>query len=103
MRASGKLGGGAMEHDRRLLKNEERIEELRANVPEWIKRLERPVTPALIPKFGPLNGGQCRPRRSSKRRPQFRRAAGARGSDLNGPPTELQPDHSNDVTHLIQQ
>jgi crotonobetainyl-CoA:carnitine CoA-transferase CaiB-like acyl-CoA transferase len=45
-----------MERDRRLLKNEERIEELRRNVPEWIKRLERPATPALIPKFGPLEG-----------------------------------------------
>ena len=45
-----------MGHDRRLLKNEERITEVRSNVPEWIKRLERPATPALIPKFGPLEG-----------------------------------------------
>jgi crotonobetainyl-CoA:carnitine CoA-transferase CaiB-like acyl-CoA transferase len=45
-----------LEHDRRLLKQEDKIEELRKKVPDWIKRLERPTTPALIPKFGPLEG-----------------------------------------------
>jgi crotonobetainyl-CoA:carnitine CoA-transferase CaiB-like acyl-CoA transferase len=45
-----------MEHDRRLLKHEDQIDELRKNVPDWIKRLERPTTPAVIPKFGPLEG-----------------------------------------------
>jgi len=43
-----------MTHDQRLLKHEDQIEELRTKVPEWIRRLERPATPALIPKFGPL-------------------------------------------------
>src|SRR6476646_742811 len=45
-----------MTHDPRLLKREDEIEALRAKVPEWINRLERPATPALIPKFGPLEG-----------------------------------------------
>ena len=45
-----------MTHDPRLLKGEEQIEALRAKVPDWIRRLERPATPALIPKFGPLEG-----------------------------------------------
>ncbi len=45
-----------MEHDRRLLKHEDQIEELRRKVPDWVKRLERPPTPSLIPKFGPLEG-----------------------------------------------
>jgi crotonobetainyl-CoA:carnitine CoA-transferase CaiB-like acyl-CoA transferase len=45
-----------MEHDKRLLKHEEQIEQLRKNLPDWIKRLQRPPTPALIPKFGPLEG-----------------------------------------------
>lgn len=45
-----------MEHDRRLLKHEDQIEDLRKKVPDWIRRLERPATPSLIPKFGPLEG-----------------------------------------------
>jgi crotonobetainyl-CoA:carnitine CoA-transferase CaiB-like acyl-CoA transferase len=45
-----------MEHDKRILKNEEEIEKLRATIPEWIKNLKRPETPSLIPKFGPLQG-----------------------------------------------
>jgi crotonobetainyl-CoA:carnitine CoA-transferase CaiB-like acyl-CoA transferase len=45
-----------MTHDTRLIKDEERIEQLRKTVPDWIKRLERPATPALIPAFGPLEG-----------------------------------------------
>jgi hypothetical protein len=45
-----------MKHDPRLLRHEEQIGELREKVPEWIKHLERPATPALIPKFGPLEG-----------------------------------------------
>jgi crotonobetainyl-CoA:carnitine CoA-transferase CaiB-like acyl-CoA transferase len=45
-----------MQHDPRLLKDEDRIAELRNHLPDWIKRLERPGTPALIPKFGPLEG-----------------------------------------------
>jgi crotonobetainyl-CoA:carnitine CoA-transferase CaiB-like acyl-CoA transferase len=45
-----------MGHDRRILKNEDQIEELRRTVPEWIVRLQRPATPSIIPKFGPLEG-----------------------------------------------
>ena len=45
-----------MEHDRRLLKHEDQMDEFRKNVPDWVKRLERPTTPAVIPKFGPLEG-----------------------------------------------
>src|SRR5262245_15090638 len=45
-----------MTHDPRLLKDQGHIDDLRAKIPDWIKRLERPPTPALIPKFGPLEG-----------------------------------------------
>jgi crotonobetainyl-CoA:carnitine CoA-transferase CaiB-like acyl-CoA transferase len=45
-----------MAHDARLVPDEERIEELRAGVPDWIQRLERPPTPSLMPAFGPLSG-----------------------------------------------
>ena len=45
-----------MEHDPRILKHEQQIEDIRNKLPDWIKRLQRPPTPALIPKFGPLEG-----------------------------------------------
>jgi crotonobetainyl-CoA:carnitine CoA-transferase CaiB-like acyl-CoA transferase len=45
-----------MTHDRRILKHEEQIEALKQQVPEWIRNLKRPVTPALVPPFGPLEG-----------------------------------------------
>jgi crotonobetainyl-CoA:carnitine CoA-transferase CaiB-like acyl-CoA transferase len=45
-----------VKHDPRLLKAEDEIEELRKKLPDWIRRLERPATPAIIPKFGPLEG-----------------------------------------------
>jgi crotonobetainyl-CoA:carnitine CoA-transferase CaiB-like acyl-CoA transferase len=45
-----------MPHDPRLIKSEDKIEELRATIPDWIKRLERPPTPCLAPRFGPLEG-----------------------------------------------
>jgi crotonobetainyl-CoA:carnitine CoA-transferase CaiB-like acyl-CoA transferase len=45
-----------MPHDPRLIKNEDRIEELRATIPDWIRRLERPPTPCVAPAFGPLEG-----------------------------------------------
>jgi crotonobetainyl-CoA:carnitine CoA-transferase CaiB-like acyl-CoA transferase len=45
-----------MAHDPRLVKNEDQIEELRKTVPDWIKRLQRPATPAVVPGFGPLEG-----------------------------------------------
>ena len=43
-----------MPHDPRLIKNEDAIEGMRKNIPDWVKRLERPPTPCIIPKFGPL-------------------------------------------------
>src|SRR5437868_1730986 len=49
-------GGEPMAHDPRVLKQEDQIEELKKTIPDWIKRLERPATPSLIPKFGPLEG-----------------------------------------------
>ena len=45
-----------MTHDPRLLRHEDQIDELRKRVPDWIARLERPATPAVIPRFGPLEG-----------------------------------------------
>jgi crotonobetainyl-CoA:carnitine CoA-transferase CaiB-like acyl-CoA transferase len=45
-----------MPHDTRLVGSEEKIEELRAAIPDWIKRLERPPTPCIVPAFGPLEG-----------------------------------------------
>lgn len=45
-----------MAHDKRIVPNEERIEELSKTVPAWIKELKRPPTPAVIPRFGPLEG-----------------------------------------------
>jgi crotonobetainyl-CoA:carnitine CoA-transferase CaiB-like acyl-CoA transferase len=45
-----------MAHDARLIKSEDRIEELRETIPDWIKRLERPLAPCLVPAFGPLEG-----------------------------------------------
>jgi crotonobetainyl-CoA:carnitine CoA-transferase CaiB-like acyl-CoA transferase len=45
-----------MAHDRRILKHEEQIEALKQQLPEWIRNLQRPVTPALVPPFGPLEG-----------------------------------------------
>src|SRR5882762_144270 len=45
-----------MVHDKRLVKNEDKIEELTNTIPDWIKRLERPATPCIVPAFGPLEG-----------------------------------------------
>ena len=45
-----------MPHDKRLVKHEEQIEEMRKKLPDWVKKLERPETPILVPKFGPLQG-----------------------------------------------
>ena len=49
-------GETKMAHDPRLLKHEDRIEELRKTLPKWITQLRRPATPAITPKFGPLEG-----------------------------------------------
>jgi len=45
-----------MAHDQRILKNEDQIDELRKTLPDWVLRLERPPTPAVMPRFGPLEG-----------------------------------------------
>ena len=45
-----------MAHDPRLLKNQDLIADLRKTLPDWITRLQRPVTPAVVPGFGPLEG-----------------------------------------------
>jgi crotonobetainyl-CoA:carnitine CoA-transferase CaiB-like acyl-CoA transferase len=45
-----------MSHDPRLIKCEDDIEKLRKTIPDWIKRLERPATPCIVPAFGPLEG-----------------------------------------------
>src|ERR1700760_2023443 len=45
-----------MAHDPRIVRNEDQIEAIRANLPDWIKRLERPAAPVLTPRFGPLEG-----------------------------------------------
>jgi crotonobetainyl-CoA:carnitine CoA-transferase CaiB-like acyl-CoA transferase len=45
-----------MAHDRRILKHAEQIDALQTTIPEWIKNLQRPLTPALVPPFGPLEG-----------------------------------------------
>ena len=44
-----------MGHDARLV-DDERVEEFKRQVPSWIRELERPATPSVIPKFGPLEG-----------------------------------------------
>ena len=45
-----------MPHDSRILKHSDRIAEIRETLPDWIARLQRPPTPSLLPKFGPLEG-----------------------------------------------
>jgi len=45
-----------MSHDPRIVKDQDKIEELRGAIPEWVKRLDRPATPCVIPAFGPLEG-----------------------------------------------
>src|SRR6266481_7270955 len=44
-----------MTHDPRLV-SDDKIEELKKAIPDWVKRLERPPTPCLVPAFGPLEG-----------------------------------------------
>src|SRR6267378_26268 len=45
-----------MPHDPRIISDESKIEQLRGSIPTWIKRLERPKTPCIVPTFGPLEG-----------------------------------------------
>ena len=44
-----------MRHDPRLV-SDDKIEELKKAIPDWVKRLERPPTPCITPTFGPLEG-----------------------------------------------
>jgi crotonobetainyl-CoA:carnitine CoA-transferase CaiB-like acyl-CoA transferase len=44
-----------MAHDPRLV-SDDKIEELKKAIPDWVKRLERPATPCITPTFGPLEG-----------------------------------------------
>jgi len=44
-----------MAHDPRLV-SDDKIEELKKTIPDWVKRLERPPTPCITPTFGPLEG-----------------------------------------------
>ena len=45
-----------MQHDPKIVKNEGEIDKLRLEIPDWIKKLERPAAPSLMPNFGPLEG-----------------------------------------------
>jgi crotonobetainyl-CoA:carnitine CoA-transferase CaiB-like acyl-CoA transferase len=45
-----------MSHDPRLIPNEDKIAEFSKAIPDWVKRLERPPTPCIVPAFGPLEG-----------------------------------------------
>jgi len=45
-----------MVHDPRIVKHQDQIEALSVSVPKWIVSLPRPVTPAIVPTFGPLQG-----------------------------------------------
>jgi len=45
-----------MAHDQRIVRDEAQIEVLRQTVPDWIRHMQRPPTPSLMPKFGPLEG-----------------------------------------------
>jgi crotonobetainyl-CoA:carnitine CoA-transferase CaiB-like acyl-CoA transferase len=44
-----------MSHDPRLVQDE-KIELLQQQIPDWVKQLQRPRTPCLSPAFGPLEG-----------------------------------------------
>ena len=43
-------------HDERLVASDDLIDAYKQRVPDWIKKLERPATPAVTPTFGPLAG-----------------------------------------------
>jgi crotonobetainyl-CoA:carnitine CoA-transferase CaiB-like acyl-CoA transferase len=45
-----------MMHDRRIVRDEAQIELLRQTIPDWIRHMQRPATPSLMPRFGPLEG-----------------------------------------------
>src|ERR1700677_729716 len=56
LRDGVRTGRKYMTHDPRILKHQDSIAAIRDNLPDWIKRLERPAAPVLMPKFGPLEG-----------------------------------------------
>ena len=43
-------------HDRRIVKDPDKIGEFQKAIPNWIRQLERPATPSIVPRFGPLEG-----------------------------------------------
>jgi len=45
-----------MAHDSRLVRHEEAIDDRKPSIPDWIKNLQRPATPCVVPAFGPLEG-----------------------------------------------
>jgi crotonobetainyl-CoA:carnitine CoA-transferase CaiB-like acyl-CoA transferase len=45
-----------MGHDKRIVRDDAQIEALRETIPSWIRELQRPPTPSLMPSFGPLQG-----------------------------------------------
>ena len=48
--------GGRRWHMTNVVVGDDRIEEYRRQIPDWIQQLERPPTPTLMPAFGPLAG-----------------------------------------------
>src|SRR5262245_39396413 len=53
---SEKWEAATMAHDARIVKHEDEIAALGTHVPDWIATLSRPMTPAVAPAFGPLQG-----------------------------------------------
>ena len=48
--------GTRVTHDERLVASDDVIDAYKQRVPDWIKSLKRPATPAVTPTFGPLAG-----------------------------------------------
>ena len=82
--------GEVMAHDRRLVKDDDAIEELRKTIPDWIMRLERPAPSTTAAMLRPFSGaGSVRGRHGPLAAPSGSGAAadggGARGSPLATP------------------
>jgi len=58
-----------MAHDKRLVKHEDQIEELKRTIPDWIKNLKRPETPMLIPSSDPSRASGSSVQASSSHNP----------------------------------
>ena len=41
-----------MAHDSRLVRHDEAIDDLKPSIPDWIKNLQRPAPPCVVPAFG---------------------------------------------------